>query len=255
MRTVRSAECTVHGAGAGCEVRRAKCEVRRAPCEVRRAPREVRRAPREVRRAPCAVPVASGFSRTTVRRALRPASLPVVLLLVAIVTLTTSVSDASAQVRPGRGGRGVDAGPLADAGVSPAEIQRLFDAYVVMQAQPELGLSDEQYPRFLTRVRTLQEVRRRAEMERNRILQELRRLTNGPNADENLIRARVRALDELEVRAVTDIRTALEAVDQILDVRQQARFRVFEEQMERRKVELLLRARQANRPRNQPPLE
>ena len=43
----------------------------------------------------------------------------------------------------------------------------------------------------------------------------------------------------------------MEAVDQVLDLRQQARFRVFEEQMERRKVELLLRARQANRPRQQ----
>ena len=33
-------------------------------------------------------------------------------------------------------------------------------------------------------------------------------------------------------------------VDQVLDVRQQARFRLFEEQMERRKVDLLMRARQ-----------
>ncbi len=144
---------------------------------------------------------------------------------------------------------------MADAGVSPAEIQRLFDAYVVMQAQPELALTDEQYPRFLTRVRVLQDVRRRTEMERGRIIQELRRLTNAQNTDENLIRARVRALDELEARSATEIRTALEAVDQVLDIRQQARFRVFEEQMERRKVELLLRARQANRPRNPPPLE
>ncbi len=41
------------------------------------------------------------------------------------------------------------------------------------------------------------------------------------------------------------------AVDDVLTVRQQAQFRVFEEQMERRKLELLMRARQANRPKNQ----
>jgi hypothetical protein len=35
----------------------------------------------------------------------------------------------------------------------------------------------------------------------------------------------------------------MEALNQVLDVRQQARFRVFEEQMERRKMELLMRAR------------
>ena len=42
----------------------------------------------------------------------------------------------------------------AEAGVSPAEIQRLFDAYVVMQAQQELQLTDDQFPQFLARVRT-----------------------------------------------------------------------------------------------------
>ena len=36
------------------------------------------------------------------------------------------------------------------------------------------------------------------------------------------------------------------AIDQVLDLRQQARFRVFEEQMDRRKLELVMRARQAN---------
>ncbi len=40
------------------------------------------------------------------------------------------------------------------------------------------------------------------------------------------------------------MRDALTGVDEVLDVRQQLRFRLFEEQMERRKVELLMRARQ-----------
>ncbi len=69
--------------------------------------------------------------------------------------------------------------PPAEDSVSPAEIQRLFDAYVVMQAQKELELSDDQFPRFLARVRTLQEVRRRGQMQRGRMLQELRRLVAG----------------------------------------------------------------------------
>jgi hypothetical protein len=34
------------------------------------------------------------------------------------------------------------------------------------------------------------------------------------------------------------------ALDEILDVRQQARFRLLEEQLERRKIDLLQRARQ-----------
>ena len=43
------------------------------------------------------------------------------------------------------------------------------------------------------------------------------------------------------------MRKAYNALDEVLDVRQQARFRVFEEQIERRKIELLMRARQQNR--------
>jgi len=44
----------------------------------------------------------------------------------------------------------------------------------------------------------------------------------------------------------------VDAVDQLLDVRQQARFRLFEEQMERRKFELVTIARQNNRAKNRP---
>jgi hypothetical protein len=171
--------------------------------------------------------------------------------LVAMV-LTTIVAgagarDAYAQNRPGRA-RGMDVPPaLGEGGVSPAEIQRLFDAYAVMQAQTELQLSDEQYPRFMTRVRALQDARRRGLMERGRILQELRRLSGPQAGDETAVRAALKRLADLETKTLADVRQAMDAVDQVLDTRQQARYRVFEDQMERRKVELLLRARQGRR--------
>ena len=57
----------------------------------------------------------------------------------------------------------------------------------------------------------------------------------------------MKALQDIDARTEADIRKAYEGVDSVLDVRQQARFRLFEEQMERRKLELLMRARQANR--------
>jgi hypothetical protein len=40
------------------------------------------------------------------------------------------------------------------------------------------------------------------------------------------------------------LRKAYDSLDEVLDVRQQARFRIFEENLERRKMDLLLRARQ-----------
>ncbi|HUR35200.1 MAG TPA: hypothetical protein VM032_15460 [Vicinamibacterales bacterium] len=142
--------------------------------------------------------------------------------------------------------------PPAAEGVSPGEIQRLFDAYVVMQAQQELQLTDEQYPGFLAKVKALQAARQRGLLERGRIVQTLRRLNAAPSLDEGQARAQLRALADLDARTAAEVRDALAGIDQVLDLRQQVRFRIFEEQMERRKVDLLMRARQANRQRNQP---
>lgn len=129
----------------------------------------------------------------------------------------------------------------------PAEIQRLFDAYFVMEAQQALGLTDAQYAPFLTRLRALQETRRRYLASRAALLLDLGRLT-APRAvrpvDEATIRAQLTALQELESRSAAESRRAYGDLDTLLDPRQQARFRVFEDQLERRKLELMLRARQ-----------
>ena len=141
--------------------------------------------------------------------------------------------------------------------LAPGEVQRLLDAYAVMQAQEFLGLSEAQFPQFVSRLRVIQDTRRRNEQTRNQLLQQIARLTNptsGQARDED-IRERLKSFRELESRSVTELLKAYENLDQVLDVRQQARFRVFEEQMERRKLELLMRARAVGRPpRPQRPL-
>jgi Spy/CpxP family protein refolding chaperone len=141
--------------------------------------------------------------------------------------------------------------PLDEATVSPAEIQRMFDSYALMQAQEQLKISDERFPQFLTRFKALQDVRRRGLVERVRIVQDLRRLVNDPQTDEAQIKDRLKSLDDLETRSDGEVRKAYDAINQVLDVRQQAKFRVFEENMERRKLELVTRARQANRKQQQ----
>lgn len=145
---------------------------------------------------------------------------------------------------------------LDNGGMSPAEIQKLFDAYLVMEAQQALSLSDEQYPQFLTRLRALQDTRRRNQQERIQIMGQLQRMTNprAKGADDATVKERLTALQELESRTAAEMRKAYNSLDEILDVTQQARFRVFEEQIERRKIELLMRARQQNRPNQQPPI-
>jgi Spy/CpxP family protein refolding chaperone len=85
--------------------------------------------------------------------------------------------------------------------------------------------------------------------ERFRLVQDLRRLTNDPQRDEAQMRDRLKALDDLDARAASELVKAYEAINQVLDIYQQAKFRVFEENMENRKLALVMRARQANRPK------
>ena len=140
--------------------------------------------------------------------------------------------------------------------MTPFQLQQLFDAMIVMQSQQALSLGETQYGQFLTRLRVLQDARRRYQAEHNRLINELQRLTNArnarPNVNEALVRERLTALQELESRHAADTRRAYIGIDEVLDVYQQARFRILEEQIERRKLDLIGRARQ-NMKNQRPP--
>jgi hypothetical protein len=131
--------------------------------------------------------------------------------------------------------------------VTPFELQRLFDSYALLQAQEQLKINDEQFSRFLPRFKALQDARRQTLQQRTRVLADVRRLLNEGQTDEGQIRDRLKQLRDIEDRGEAEARKAYEAIDQVLDVHQQGQFRLFEEQMERRKLELVTRARQANR--------
>lgn len=130
--------------------------------------------------------------------------------------------------------------------LSPAEVVGMLDAYALVQAQNALQLNDSQYGAFVGRLKALQETRRKNQRARNQVVQELRRLTGqqATTLDEAAVRDRLKALRELDERSAADLRRAYDALDEVLDIRQQARFRIFEENLERRKMDLLLRARQ-----------
>lgn len=166
-------------------------------------------------------------------------------LVLVLSALLLSATVATGEQQP----EGPPGGPGAVA-MTPPQVQQLFDAMIVMQAQEQLALSESQYAQFLPRLRVLQETRRRNLRERNRLIGELQRLTNPravrQNVSETAVKERLSALQELESRSAAEIRRAYNDIDEVLDIWQQARFRVFEEQIERRKLELIGRARQGN---------
>ncbi len=171
-----------------------------------------------------------------------------ILLVIGVLALASG-APLAAQVPQGPGPKGRARGAQGGdaAGVSSAEVQKMFDAYALMQAQEQLKIDEAHFARFLTRFKALQDLRRQGQQERTRIIMELRRLSNAGDADEARIKDRLKALQEVETRATADVKKAYDAIDEVLDVRQQAKFRAFEELMERRKLELVMRARQGNR--------
>jgi uncharacterized membrane protein YdfJ with MMPL/SSD domain len=166
-----------------------------------------------------------------------------VLFLLALLMPAVRASTQEPQSAPQRPPARAPATEPAQA--TAAEVQVLFDAMVVVQAQKALGLTDTQYPQFVGRLKALQDTRRRNQRARNQIIQEIARLTSPNNAapDESQLRDKLKALDDLESKTAAEIRKAYENLDQVLDIRQRARFRVFEEQVERRKFQFLLNTR------------
>lgn len=162
-------------------------------------------------------------------------------LVLLVLLASPLVGGAAAQERGGAGRRGEGDAPA----LTPVEVLNMLDAYALVQAQNALDLKDEQYGEFVARLKRLQQTRRRNQQARNGLLMELRRLTNPtvPQVDEAAVRERLRQLREHDLKSAADLKAAYDSLDEVLDVRQQARFRLFEERIEQRKLDLLLRAR------------
>jgi hypothetical protein len=129
------------------------------------------------------------------------------------------------------------------------QVEQMMDALFLSRAQEQLHLTDEQFPQFFLRVQKLQRLRQQHQARRRRLINELGTLT-APQAttDDATLAARTRAFDEIEAQAVQDEQSALASIDEVLTVRQRARFRWFEDAMERQKLQMLARALQNRGP-------
>jgi hypothetical protein len=161
--------------------------------------------------------------------------------LLIVVPCAAFAQDQDHEAQRGRPNRA--APPLTN-----AQLATMLDAYAIVQAQTHLQLTDDQYGQFVARLKRLQDTRRQNMQARNKMIQELRRLTApGTATEEATLRDRVKALRDFDEQAAQTLRREYEALDEVLDPRQQARFRVFEEQIERQKLDLLVRARERAR--------
>jgi hypothetical protein len=140
-------------------------------------------------------------------------------------------------------------GRAGGAALSVQQVERMWDDYLLTQAQTTLNLTPQQFPRFRNRLLMLQQARRRLQRERNVLLREAQQLLagRGPVQDPAAVAAKLTQYDDLMIKSAEQLRQAYATIDELLNVRQRVRFRVFEERMAQRKLELLAQARQAAR--------
>ncbi len=171
----------------------------------------------------------------------------------AIFVLATAPMVFAAQQRPPvdqrnpkvGGKNGAKNPPVADT-LSPGYIQQMFDTLAVVEAERFLPLSSEQYPIFVQRLRRLHEARTQSNRRRAKALNELRALA-GPQAQaditDSVIDAKLKELAAAETEGAAAVRKALDELDAGLSVRQRARYRLLEENVERRKIDFLTKVR------------
>ncbi len=133
------------------------------------------------------------------------------------------------------------------------EAFRMVDAYVIANIQESLGLDDDQYARVIPLVNKLQKARREYFRERGRTLRHMKQLLRSGAATEPGLEEAVASFRTLEVEGPARIRQRMDELDAILSPVQQAKYRVFEVEVEHRMRDLMRRGRrdraQEDRPR------
>jgi hypothetical protein len=128
------------------------------------------------------------------------------------------------------------------------ETFRLMDAYMISNLQDSLGLTEEQFSRALPLVKRLQSDRRDFAKRRMQALRLLRKALASGTATEGSV---VDLLKDLKA-ASADERAGtlrnLEALDAVLSPLQQAKYRVFEAEVDVRLRHLLARSQDRDRP-------
>ena len=153
----------------------------------------------------------------------------------------SSISSSGEAAVEQQGQRGTGRGA---AQVSVAEAERVFDRYMLGQARMVLQLGPDQMVPFAQRFERLQELQRMRQRQRQRRLVELAALgRNGAMADDAAVAGVLQALDADMADADQRVLDARALVEDVLSVRQRARYRAFEARMEREKLQLITRAR------------
>lgn len=134
------------------------------------------------------------------------------------------------------------------------ELEGMMDAYILSKLQDALGLSDEQFGKMVVAQKKLQDARRSYRRERMEVLRQMRQSLRRDDAGEEELAPLLERLEELQASFANEEKARYRDVDAILDVRQRARYRILEAEIQRRLQQLIRQAgERRDRPRERSP--
>ncbi len=127
---------------------------------------------------------------------------------------------------------------------SGEEVDGMIDAYILSKLQDALVLSDEQFGRMVVAQKKMQDARRSYRRERSEVLRQMQQALRSEHAGETELSPLLSRLDELHQSFLAEERVRYRDVDAILDIRQRARYRILEGEIQRRLQQLIRQSRE-----------
>lgn len=135
------------------------------------------------------------------------------------------------------------------------EVEGMMEAYVLSKLQDALDLTDEQFGSMVVAQKKLSDTRREYRQNRMRVLQQMRQTLQRDQAGESELQPLLDQLDSLRDEFASTEKGRYDAIDGILDIRQRARYRILEVELQRRLGQMMrqVRGNQDNRRNNEFP--
>ncbi len=139
-----------------------------------------------------------------------------------------------------------------DSGPNRDEVEGMMDAYILSKLQDALELTDEQFGTMVVAQKKLQDTRRDYRQGRMTLLRRMRQTLRRDQAREEELTRQLDELDNLEIEFSQNQRARYAAIDDILEIRQRARYRILETEIQRRLTQLMRQVRGQRRDQPRP---
>ena len=123
------------------------------------------------------------------------------------------------------------------------EVEGMMEAYILSKLQDALELSDDEYGRMVVAQKKLQDTRREYRRSRARVLRQMHQTLRREQAAEEELEPLLGELDSIRDTFYADEKARYAAIDEILDIRQRARYRILETEIQRRLQQLMRQVR------------